>query len=266
MYKKEIMFPHIHFLGLEIPMYGIMLAIGFLVCSVISWYRTKKRGKNGDNLILIAAFLFGFAMIGGVLFYLFVTYTPAQILALIRAGEWEALLQGGIVFYGALIGGVIGAVVGSRVAHDDIRDYLDIIVPTIPLGHALGRIGCFCAGCCYGRPTQSAIGVVYSHPVGGAPVGIALLPVQLFESAVLILIFIILMTVSRKTESRYLTTVLYCLLYGIARFVLEFFRYDSIRGIAGGLSTSQWISIGLVAGAVLFGILYKTVRRSRQAA
>ena len=172
------------------------------------------------------------------------------------------LIGSGIVFYGALAGGVAGALTGSRIAKDDIRDYLDIIVPVIPLGHAIGRIGCFCAGCCYGIPSDCAIAVTYTDPAGGAPTGISLLPVQLIESCVNLVIFIILMAVSRRTVSRYLTTFLYCILYGTARFILEFYRYDSIRGSAGGLSTSQWISLVMIAaGACCLAVYLVRHRR-----
>ena len=256
------MCPYLHIFGLEVPMYGLMMAIGFLTCSVIAWVRTRKRGLVGENLIIIAAMVLLFALIGGMLFFLLVTYTPEQIIGFIREGKWD-MLVGGIVFYGALIGGVIGAWIGSKIAKDDIRNYLDIVVPVIPLGHAIGRIGCLCAGCCYGRPTDSAIGVVYTEPAGGAPTGIPLLPTQLFESAANLVIFAILMIVSAKTRSKYLTTFLYCILYGITRFVLEFFRYDSIRGMAGGLSTSQWISLGLIAGALIAAACYKLYKKKQ---
>ena len=132
-------------------MYGLMMAVGFLLCSVICFLRTRKRGLQGENLIIIAAMLLLFALIGGFVFYALVTYSPVQIADFIREGDWESLLGGGIVFYGALIGGIIGAFIGSVIAKDDLRDYMDIIVPVIPLGHAIGRIGCFFAGCCYGR-------------------------------------------------------------------------------------------------------------------
>lgn len=246
-------------------MYGLMMAVGFLLCSVISWFRTRRRGMIGENLIIIAAMVLLFALIGGMLFFILVTYTPSQIIGFIREGRWD-MLFGGIVFYGALIGGVIGAWIGSKIAHDDIRAYLDIVVPVIPLGHAIGRIGCLCAGCCYGRPTESALGVMYHDPVGGAPTGIALLPTQLFESAANLVIFVILMIVSHKMRPKYLTTFLYCILYGITRFVLEFYRYDSIRGSAGGLSTSQWISLGLIAGSLIAAFCYRLYQKRRCAA
>ena len=259
-----MMCPYLHVFSIQIPMYGLMMAVGFLLCGAISFWRTRKRGMQGENLIIIAAVLFLFALLGGILFYDLVTYGPSQIVELIRKGDWEHLISGGIVFYGALTGGVIGAFIGSRIAHEDLRDYLDIVVPVIPLGHAIGRIGCFCAGCCYGRPTDSMIGVVYTDPVGGAPTGVRLLPTQLIESAYNLLLFGILMAVSKRTTSRYLTTFLYCILYGCFRFVLEFFRYDSIRGTAAGLSTSQWVSIVLIAGARITGAVYRLVKKKKK--
>ncbi|MBQ9029897.1 MAG: prolipoprotein diacylglyceryl transferase [Parasporobacterium sp.] len=256
------MYPYLSVFGLNIPMYGLMMAVAFLLCSVLAFFRTRKRGRIGENLIIIAAMVLLFALIGGILFFDLVTYSPEQIGQYIRTGRWDPLLRGGIVFYGALIGGAIGAFIGSLIAKDDLREYLDIVVPVIPLGHAIGRIGCFCAGCCYGHPTDSPLGVIYTHPAGGAPAGISLLPLQLIESGVNLVIFGILMLVSSRTVSRYLTTILYCILYGTARFILEFFRYDSIRGMAWGLSTSQWVSLGLIAGALLAGLLYHFYKKS----
>ncbi len=255
------MLSFINVFGLTIPMYGLMMAVGFIGGSCIAYIRARHIGLIGENLIIILACALGCAILGGGLLYVLVTYTPDQIIALIKAGNWNALT--GIVFYGALIGGTLGALLGSVIARDDIRNYLDVVVPIVPLGHAFGRIGCFCAGCCYGRPTDSVIGVIYTQAVGGAPPGIRLLPVQLFEAGADIIIFLILISVSAKTKSRYLTTCLYCILYGIARFVLEFYRYDSIRGMAAGLFTSQWISIVLVAGGAI-GLVMICIKSSEQ--
>jgi phosphatidylglycerol---prolipoprotein diacylglyceryl transferase len=329
------MLPFINIFGLNIPMYGLMLAVGLIGGSCIAYMRARRVGLIGENLIIILACALGCAILGGGLLYVLVTYTPSEIIELIKAGKWNALA--GIVFYGALIGGTLGALLGSAIAGDDIRNYLDVVVPVIPLGHAFGRIGCFCAGCCYGRPTDSAIGVVYTQAIGGAPLGVRLLPVQLFEASADVILFIILMAVSARLrsgnmmtnradsvvndgrraavakpksgystasvkdtayndgcktavgkpksrnstaslkdtvdnygcraavagiKSRYLTTCLYCILYGIARFILEFYRYDSIRGMAAGLSTSQWISIVFAAGGMVGLIFCCTGRRS----
>ncbi len=283
------MLPFINVFGLTIPMYGLMMAVGFIGGSGIAYIRARRVGLIGENLIIILACALGCAILGGGLLYVLVTYTPTEIIALIKEGNWNAMT--GIVFYGALIGGTLGALLGGVIARDDIRNYLDVVVPVIPLGHAFGRIGCFCAGCCYGRPTDSVIGVVYTQAIGGAPIGVRLLPVQLFEAGADVILFIILITVSARLrsrnmmanqaaslkdtvdndgcraavagiKSRYLTTCLYCILYGIVRFVLEFYRYDSIRGMAAGLSTSQWISIVIAAGGMVGLVFCCTGRRS----
>lgn len=255
------MLPFINVFGLNIPMYGLMMAVGFIGGGGIAYIRARRVGLIGENLIIILACALGCAILGGGLLYVLVTYTPTEIIELIKEGNWNAMT--GIVFYGALIGGTLGALLGSVIARDDIRNYLDVVVPIIPLGHAFGRIGCFCAGCCYGRPTDSAIGVIYTQAVGGAPPGVRLLPVQLFEAGGDIIIFLILISVSAKTKSRYLTTCLYCIMYGIVRFILEFYRYDSIRGMAAGLSTSQWISIVLATGGVV-GLVMIYLKSLRQ--
>lgn len=255
------MLPFINVFGLNIPMYGLMMAVGFIGGGGIAYIRARRVGLIGENLIIILACALGCAILGGGLLYVLVTYTPTEIIELIKEGNWNAMT--GIVFYGALIGGTLGALLGSVIARDDIRNYLDVVVPIIPMGHAFGRIGCFCAGCCYGRPTDSAIGVIYTQAVGGAPPGVRLLPVQLFEAGGDIIIFLILISVSAKTKSRYLTTCLYCIMYGIVRFILEFYRYDSIRGMAAGLSTSQWISIVLATGGVV-GLVMIYLKSLRQ--
>ena len=124
-------------------------------------------------------------------------------------------------------------------------------VAQIALAHACGRIGCFLAGCCYGRETDSFLGVVFpEHSM--APSGVKLLPTQLFSSAGDFLIMAILLLYSRKTRPKGRTGALYLILYGIGRFLIEFLRADD-RGTVGSLSTSQFISIGIVAvGLILF--------------
>ena len=253
---------YINIFNIEIPVYGICLAAAFVICSVISYIRCVRRGMDGNNLIIIAAFVFGFALLCGGLLFMFVTYPLDEIIELIKHGDWDALM-GGIVFYGGLAGGIVGAYIGSKIAMDDLRNYMDIVIPVVPLGQAIGRAGCFAAGCCFGRPTDSAIGVIYTDPMGTAPTGVSLLPVQLFESAACLIIFVILMIVSSKTVSRYLTTFLYCIMYGVTRFVLEFFRYDSIRGSAFGLSTSQWISLLMIVSACAAAVIVEGKMKRR---
>lgn len=247
------MLPYFHIFGLTLPAYGVMLVLGFLAAAFFGAWRVKRAGLCVEDFTVIAALGSGIGLLGGVLLFAVVTYTPAQAWALLCAGEFRQLF-GGIVFYGALLAGLLGGLLGSWLAKADLRDYINPVAPALPLGHAIGRVGCFLTGCCYGRPTESGLGVVFSHPVGGAPVGVKLLPVQLFESAADLVIFALLLLLLKKRRSRYDGLAWYCVLYGLARFVLEFFRYDSIRGAILFLSTSQWLSLvlWLLAGVLFF--------------
>ena len=113
--------------------------------------------------------------------------------------------------------------------------YFDLIMPSVAIAQGFGRIGCFLAGCCYGRETQSALGVIF--PQGSlAPAGVKLLPTQLFSSVGDFLIAGILIWFSSKSKTKGNTGALYLLLYGIGRFGIEFLRNDE-RGIVGLLST-----------------------------
>jgi len=242
-----------------------MIALGLLVSGLLAFVRVKKAGLSTDNFLIIAACALGLGLIGAGLSYVFVSFSFAEIVALIRAGQIDALLHGGMIFYGGLIGGIFGALLGARLARTKLVDFLNPVVPALPLAHAFGRIGCFCAGCCYGVPTSSCLGVVYVHPVGGAPTGVSLLPVQLFESGLNLLIFLLLIVFTRKTKSKTLALPVYILCYGCVRFFLEYCRYDSVRGSLLGLSTSQWVSILGVCLSALYIALYLRRQKKRPA-
>ncbi len=159
----------------------------------------------------------------------------------------EAIIKGGFVFYGGLIGGFIGLVIYTKIYKEKIYAYMDIYAVVLPIGHAVGRVGCFFAGCCYGIPCS--FGVVYTHTVGQTPLGIKLLPIQLIEAGCLVILFIVQIIIYTKTKKG-IATLTYCINYSVIRFVLEYFRGDSERGVFGIFSTSQWICIGIIVISV----------------
>lgn len=153
----------------------------------------------------------------------------------------------GLVFYGGLIGVFIGAMVYSKFFKQDCRDMLYYSVPTFSLFQIFGRIGCFLAGCCYGRVSEK-YGIAYTHAEHTLNEG-PYLPVQLYESAMNLVLFIFLLIYEKANKGRekcYQAVGLYLIPYGTFRFIIEFFRGDAVRGIFGGLSTSQWISLLVV--------------------
>jgi phosphatidylglycerol:prolipoprotein diacylglycerol transferase len=162
------------------------------------------------------------------------------------------------VFYGALIGGVLGVMICARRKKLPFLAYIDLFAPSLVLAHAFGRIGCFMAGCCYGCPTDGFLGVVYPAN-SAAPAGVPLLPTQLFESAFLFILTIVLVWILKKRRTFGTVTGWYLVLYGVWRFVIEFYRSDD-RGAVGMLSTSQFIGIFMVAaGAVLLILIAKGI-------
>lgn len=240
------MLPYLTVFGIHIPMYGLLMAVGVALAFFVAWRRTKWLGLDGNDLLIVGACALGLGLLCGQLLFAFTAYTWSQIVEIVRAGQIGLILNGGIVFYGGLIGGVLGGLLGCAIAKASFVDFLYAILPTVPLGHAVGRIGCFCAGCCYGCETTLPIGVVYTNPIGGAPTGVPLLPVQLIEALLNLILFAALMLYEKKYYGKHPRLYLACIYgigYAIIRFVLEFMRYDSIRGFAMGLSTSQWISI-----------------------
>lgn len=225
------------------------MAAAGLICGLLFVFFCARRYKlDAENAAYI--YTFGFLSCGVGAKVLYVIVTAKQIIADISAlGLIPALtmhIQGGLVFYGGLFGAIAGAFLTARYLKCDIREYYPALVPGIAIMAGFGRIGCFLTGCCYGAETSSPIHVVY--PDGGiVPGGIPLVPVQLYEAAFDFILVIVLVILSAKSEGiRPHLLNLYCLVYAVFRFILEFWRADAIRGSLGPFSTSQWISLFLI--------------------
>lgn len=240
------MLPYIEFLEKNYPMYGICIVLGLFAAAFFMIYDCKKNNVLWENAVIIGLSGVFFGFLGAKLLYLIVTYTPKELLEMIREKEFESLISGGFVFYGGLIAGVISTFFVAKLLKSNIRDYENTLIKIIPLVHCFGRIGCFCSGCCYGKPTTSPIHVIFEEPLSDAPAGVPLIPTQLYEAGFNFILFLVLWFIDRKFKLRILLPI-YLLAYGAERFIIEFFRYDEIRGIYFGFSTSQWISIAIFA-------------------
>lgn len=223
--------------------YGLMIGIGVLCCIFLGVQRAKKYGLKEDAVLDIAIIGLIIGYIGAKLMYVLV--------------EWRTFLQdplsvlgsSGWVVYGGISAGVVSAIVYCKYRKYRFLEYFDLVAPCIALAQGFGRIGCFMAGCCYGRETHSFLGVVFPEN-SLAPAGVPLLPTQLFSSeGDFIIMFVLLWHYGHRKRSGD-TGFLYMLLYGVGRFGIEFLRNDS-RGMVGIFSTSQFISLFIVAAAVL---------------
>lgn len=250
------MLPYITVGNRLIPMYGVCMALGILISSYIAFIRIKRVNGDCNSLIIIVSCAVGCGLIGSKLLYIVVSYGVGNVMAKIQDGDFRFLWEGGLVFYGGLIGGIIGTLFGVWLTSEDLAVYCDAIVPCIALGHALGRLGCFFAGCCYGISYTGFYSMIFVK----MGINLSTFPIQLVEMMVNIGIFIYLILYTRKEHTSYHVLYRYLILYAVFRFVLEFMRGDQIRGISKGLSTSQWISIGMLIISILLmlpGIIKK---------
>ena len=228
--------------------YGLMIGLGVMAALLLGDYRSKKFGLNGDHIygMTFSAVILGFI--------------AARILFIIT--EWENFLQdpmqylsgAGFVVYGGIIGGFLTIYGFCKIKKIDMLSYLDLMIPSVALAQGFGRIGCFLAGCCYGRETDSCLGVVFTNS-DFAPNGVKVLPTQLFMAGGDLILMAILLWYAAKRPMRGRTSMLYLILYSIGRFAIEFLRNDN-RGTVGVLSTSQFIAIfTLLAGILGFFVI-----------
>lgn len=228
------------------------MALALVVSCALAWYRLRRRGGDGDTLLLVAACAIGLALLGARLLYLLVSYDAARALAEPRQGDFSCLTAEGQVFYGGLIGGIAGVLLSFRILKERHYDrILYAIVPCIPLGQAIGSVGCLFGGCCYGFPYEGFGSVCLAE--AGVPGTV--FPAQLVAAGADVLLFY----AKCRPDAGFRLLYLYLAGYAVVRFGLEFLGGDLIRGVAAGLSTSQWISLVLFALSV--GLLVWERRR-----
>lgn len=235
----DLMYPYINFLGLHIPSYGLCACAAVFLSAVFVFLKARKANINFYDLIIVIAVSIGCAMLGGIFLYIFVTYDFATLLKQIATRNPQFLKNPGIVFYGGLLGGIAGGIITSKILKIQIEIVEVCVVPYIPLGHAVGRMGCLLAGCCYGLPYNGIFAVSTTFDANG----ITHFPIQAVEALLNLLLMKILLLYTKKARKKYNVLSLYFIMYSFLRFCLEFFRNDSIRGKFLLFSTSQWISL-----------------------
>ena len=232
--------------------YGLMIAIAILTAFLYGEKRAKKKGLDGDIFFNLALFCVGGALLGTKILFCIV--------------EWKTFINNpmtffsseGFVVYGGIILGVLTGLWYTHHKKVSFFRYLDVAMPLLAIGMGFGRIGCFLAGCCYGKETDSFIGVTF-HNSGFAPNNVKLIPVQLISSigCFLIALFIIQYDNRNKKQLPGRTGALFFMIYGVGRFLIEFLRNDH-RGTVGIFSTSQFISLFIVAiGITMFTFITK---------
>lgn len=235
--------------------YGLMIGIGFLAAILIGMKRAEKHGLDKDIVFNMGLLCIVGGMLGAKILYVITEWNN-----IIHSKNLWSDLAYGFVVYGGIIGGILILYVYSRFKKLNFLQYMDLIVPSVSIGQGFGRIGCLLAGCCYGRETDCPIGIVF-HNSEFAPNGVSLLPTQIFSSIgdFLIAGFLIWYAGKQKKDGKVIS--MYLILYGVGRFIVEIFRNDP-RGNVGMLSTSQFISIFMVAFGA--GMMYFVTHRKKK--
>jgi len=262
------MLPYIDFGFAKLPLYGPIFMVGAVIAIIIVRKMAKKAGVDkSDSLYAMIYGMIGL-VIGAKLLY-FITKLPSIIakfdiyIDLFEKDYVKALdfAFGGMVFYGGLIGFALGVIRYCKHFKVPVWGIVDLYTPFLPFVHGFGRIGCFCAGCCYGIEYNGPLSVHFPYnEVVPQLSEVSRFPVQLVESGLNFICFAVLITLMRKDMNRSegdrklkqgQLCGIYLVYYIVVRTLLEFLRGDAVRGKIGFLSTSQIISVLLIVPAVI---------------
>ena len=247
----------------SVPSYGFFYMLAFLSAIFFgAWLGHKSTGERFSRLVDLA-FL---STIGGEV--------AARLMFVVV--EWDRFAAGRISFNEFLVGGrvVLAGIVGGAIVFSilikrwklPLTNLLDAGAVAIPLGMAIGRIGCWLGGCCYGKHTTERWGITFVHPLAeklnGTPLNQALIPTQPLQMIEGFVWFLLLWWVHRHRRFPGQVIALVWILTGISRFLIEFLRGDR-RGSYAGLATSQWIAlVTVLLGTIGFVIMQRRARRA----
>ncbi len=231
--------------GLEIKAYGFFIALGFLFAIRLAVHFAKKEDADPELVYDLSLYLLLAGVLGARFLEVVVNYKDY----IQRPLDIFAIWKGGLTYYGGLIAAVFVSIYYMKKKKMDFFLYADICAPSLALGLMFGRIGCFFAGCCYGRVAPpGSLCVTFTHPLTFAsPRGVCLYPTQLYEAGAAFLIFLVLLLIKKYKTFKGQPFILFFLLYAPVRIGLEFLRND-VRGeyFNGMISTSQLIGIPLI--------------------
>ncbi|MFT3913426.1 MAG: prolipoprotein diacylglyceryl transferase [Anaeromyxobacteraceae bacterium] len=273
----------------ELPLhtYGLLIASAFLVGIWLSQREGARRGQDPEKIADLSFWILVAALVGSRVYYILLHlddyFGPGRFMAETAVGSIPRILavwEGGLVFYGGFIGAVLAAILYMRANRMNFLAHADTMIPQVALGHFLGRLGCFAAGCCWGgRMTgEHAWGakfgteslayqtLVIEKPELIAPDHlhtVALHPTQLYEAfGELGLFFVLVLLVRPRKQFHGQVLAAWLMMYGIQRSITELFRGDLDRGYLAGINSAQWTSVFIFAAGLA---VWAIGRRARAA-
>ncbi len=247
--------------GITLHTYGFFVAMGFLGGILLARSEAKRLGVDPEKVMDLCFYILIAAIVGSRLFYVAVNYE----LFLSNPLDVFKIWSGGLVFYGGFIAAFFTAFIYLRIHKMPVWTTADIAAPSLAIGHFLGRLGCFSAGCCFGRECDLPWAVTFTHPETLAPIGIPIHPTQLYSSISNLIIFFFLWFFRKHTKFHGQLFWIYVLLYGITRSFIEVFRGD-FRGnpVFELLSVSQTIGISMSVIAVIMLISISSATKTKE--
>lgn len=252
--------------GKGLSPYGICMALAVLTAMGLSIYRGKKNDIMMEDVLVVDAMSFGFALAGAKILYVAISYSWTDLWNLIKKGDFSFIGKGGFVFLGGLLFGLVGAWLGAKLTKRTLFYYESALLAVIPIVHSIGRVGCLLSGCCYGRPYDGFGAVYYYTEVNGERyVGQGVFPIQVVEIVCNLILATLLIFYTKKAREKFAVLRLYLVGYSFVRFVLEFFRGDEHRGRFGLFYTSQWISMGMIGVVLLIWSYSSYCKKAKKA-
>ena len=235
--------------------YGVLIATAFFLGLALAARQARVEGEDPQKIMDLSFYILISAIAGSRLLYIVVEYKEYISNPLRIFKVWE----GGLVFYGGFIMAMAVVIIYVKKNEMSLWKVGDILAPSVAIGQGVGRLGCFFAGCCYGRETDVPWAVIFKNPNTLAPMDVHLHPTQLYDSANGFIIFAALLILRKfkKFDGQLFWT--YTLLYAVGRFIVEIFRGDERGFVTASLSTSQFIAIPLFAVSIV--MLIKLKRR-----
>ncbi|MCD4719435.1 MAG: prolipoprotein diacylglyceryl transferase [Desulfobacula sp.] len=245
----------LHIGSFNLYTYGLFVALGFMTAIWVSNIMAKSHGIPPETITDIFFVILLSALLGARLLYVLINFDGFKNNLLDIFKIWN----GGLVFFGGFIAAVLSTAIYLKLKNLNIWKTADILAPGVALGHAVGRIGCFFAGCCYGKECDLPIAVKFTHPETLAPIGVYLHPTQIYSVFSNLVLFFILLWIQKRKSFNGMVFLSYIMLYSLFRSIIEFFRGD-FRGdfFFEFISLSQ--GIGMMVSLIAFILLIKFSR------
>lgn len=243
------MLPYLFKIGpLTVFPWGTTLSIAILLGTLVAIKLARRVGFDSDQIMDLAIVLIIGGIVGARLFYVLV-YEPARYFR--EPLQILALWNGGMVYYGALIGGFITGT--WYVLRKKLPFWIlaDVVAPPLALGYGIVRIGCFLNGCCYGKPTTSFLGVTFPYLEGTPNLEVvSRYPTQLFSSMFGFVLFGVLLYIWQNKKFDGQVFLMFIILYALGRSVVEYFRENLL--VFGSVTVSQLVSVLIIVPALAF--------------